>query len=225
MEYCTNNYLLIKLIKSKNEQQSGLYLPDKALDKPRWGYVLSIGEGLVDIYGNQFKPEFEPGELVYFMKHAPEKVDYSDMGLPEDLYIISEGDVYIKVKVAAEEDVTIIPLGNYILIEPIEESVQKVTPGGIILPDQVVERPTKGKVLAVGQGQRTAGGKYHAPRCRVGDVVRYRAHSTFTISFDDLKVKIPPQYIVAYGDIVGIETKGFKEMIQERLSLIREEDK
>jgi len=218
----TNNYLLIKLVKPKNEQSSGIYLPDKVLDKPQFGYVLDVGEGQCDIYGNEFHPDFEPGELVYFMKHGPEKIDYSDMGLPEDLYIISEGDVYLKVKKSADEDVNIIPIGNLVHIEPIEESVQKVTPGGIVLPDQVIERPTKGKVISVGQGQRTVGGKYHAPRVRPGDIIRYRANSTLLINLEGIGVG-KSTYLVAYGDIVAIEVDQWKETLLSRLNSIENE--
>jgi len=219
MSFVTNNYILIKLIKS-NEKLDSIVLPEKALDKPQWGYVLDCGEGLSDIYGNVFPPQFEAGELVYFMKHGPEKVDYSDVGLPEDLYIISEGDVYIKLKPSADGDVDIIPIGNFVHIEPLEDTVQKVSAGGIILPERAVQRPTKARVLSVGQGQRTVGGKYHAPRVRPGDIVRYRPHSTYKISFNDLGVN-SEQHIVAYGDIVAVETEGFKEYIQEKLTHVK----
>jgi co-chaperonin GroES (HSP10) len=214
----TNNYVLIKLIKPKNEKASGLYMPDKAMDLPQWGWVLDVGEGLSDNYGNAYKPYLEPGELVYFMKHAPEKIDYSDKGLPEDLYVIGEGDVYIKM--AASSDETIIPLGNYVNVEPMEESVQKVSPGGIVLPDQVIERPTKGIVKSVGPGQRTIGGKYYSPRVSPGDIVRYRPHSTFTIKFEGAGINKKDTYLVAYGDIVAIEKDGFVEKIRDRWEVL-----
>lgn len=42
------------------------------------------------------------------------------------------------------------PLLDRIVIEPIE--AEEKTPGGIFLPDQAKEAPTKGRVLAVGPG-------------------------------------------------------------------------
>ena len=41
------------------------------------------------------------------------------------------------------------PLGDRVLIEPIEEKDQVV--GGIIIPDSAKEKPVQGKVLAVGK--------------------------------------------------------------------------
>ena len=41
------------------------------------------------------------------------------------------------------------PLGDRVLIEPIEEKDQVV--GGIIIPDSAKEKPMQGKVLAVGK--------------------------------------------------------------------------
>ena len=41
------------------------------------------------------------------------------------------------------------PLGDRVLIEPIEEKEQKV--GGIIIPDSAKEKPMQGKVVAVGK--------------------------------------------------------------------------
>ncbi|RLD61762.1 MAG: co-chaperone GroES [Bacteroidetes bacterium] len=42
------------------------------------------------------------------------------------------------------------PLHDYILVEPIE--TEKVTAGGIIIPDSSKEKPQKGNVVAIGNG-------------------------------------------------------------------------
>ncbi len=39
------------------------------------------------------------------------------------------------------------PLGDRVLVEPVEEKEQKV--GGIYIPDAAKEKPIKGKVLAL----------------------------------------------------------------------------
>ena len=41
------------------------------------------------------------------------------------------------------------PLGDRVLVEPVEEKDQTV--GGIIIPDAAKEKPIKGKVLAIGK--------------------------------------------------------------------------
>ena len=41
------------------------------------------------------------------------------------------------------------PLGDRVLVEPVEEKEQTV--GGIIIPDSAKEKPMQGKVIAVGK--------------------------------------------------------------------------
>ena len=43
------------------------------------------------------------------------------------------------------------PLGDRVLVQPVEE--EETTASGIVLPDTAKEKPQKGKVLAVGDGQ------------------------------------------------------------------------
>ncbi len=43
----------------------------------------------------------------------------------------------------------LIPLEDRVLVQPIEE--EQVTTSGLILPDSNKEKPSKGKVVAVGQ--------------------------------------------------------------------------
>ena len=44
------------------------------------------------------------------------------------------------------------PLGDRIIVEPIEENEQQ-SEGGIIIPDSAKEKPTEAKVLALGTGK------------------------------------------------------------------------
>lgn len=220
MEMVTNNYLLVKMVKQKTKTSGGLELADQSLGEPQWGWVLDVGEGLCDMNGVTYKPDFEIGDLVYFEKHAPRKVDYTPEGL-QVLHIISEGDVRIKLRLAADGSAQVIPMGNYVHVEPLEDSVQKVTPGGIVLPDQIVERPTKGRVMAVGRGQRTASG-FHSPKVKPGDIVRYLDHAALEVRFRDINADIDTKYLVSYGDIVLIETENYKEELQKRLDSILE---
>ena|SRR6266498_1361264 len=45
------------------------------------------------------------------------------------------------------------PLGDRILVEPVEEKENKGKKGGIIIPDIAKEKPTEGLVVAVGTGK------------------------------------------------------------------------
>ena len=45
------------------------------------------------------------------------------------------------------------PLGDRLIVEVLEE--EEVTLSGIVLPDTAKEKPTRGRVLAVGPGERS----------------------------------------------------------------------
>lgn len=62
------------------------------------------------------------------------------------------------------------PLGDRILVERIEE-MEKVSPGGIIIPDTAQEKPTQGRVVAVGAGRRDKDGKRIPMEIKEGDLV------------------------------------------------------
>jgi len=59
------------------------------------------------------------------------------------------------------------PLGDRVLVEPLEE--KEVKKGGIIIPDTAKEKPTEGKVVALGTGKTDDNGKKIAFEVKVGD--------------------------------------------------------
>ena len=69
-------------------------------------------------------------------------------------------------------DVTFKPLGNRIVVEPMEEDAQ-MSAGGIYIPDTAKEKPQEGKVVAVGPGKLTDDGKRIPMELAVGDTVVY----------------------------------------------------
>jgi len=78
------------------------------------------------------------------------------------------------------------PLSNHLFIEAMEE--EKKTASGIVLPDNVEkEKPTKGKVLAVGPGKRDADGKIHPMSVKVGDMVLFKKYGPDEIEMDGKK--------------------------------------
>lgn len=62
------------------------------------------------------------------------------------------------------------PLYDRVLIEPIQE---EKTQGGIIIPDTAKDKPSKGKVVAIGVGYRSDDGTIKPLTVKVGDVVVY----------------------------------------------------
>ena len=71
---------------------------------------------------------------------------------------------------ATQTSVTFKPIGNRVVIEPLEGDEQ-VSSGGIYIPDTAKEKPQEGKVVAVGPGRLTDDGKRLPMELDVGDVV------------------------------------------------------
>lgn len=63
----------------------------------------------------------------------------------------------------------LIPLGDRILVERIP--AEEKTAGGIIIPDSAKEKPQKGKVIAVGKGNKDEKGNHIALDVKMGDIV------------------------------------------------------
>ena len=74
------------------------------------------------------------------------------------------------------------PLGDRVLVEPIEEKEQTV--GGIIIPDSAKEKPMQGKVVAVGPGRKNDKGEIVPMEVKVGDVVLYGKYSGTEVTVD-----------------------------------------
>ena len=78
------------------------------------------------------------------------------------------------------------PLSNHLFLEPLEE--EKVTKSGIVLPETAEkERPTKGKVLAVGPGKVNDKGERIPMSVSVGDMVLFKKYGPDEVEFDGKK--------------------------------------
>jgi chaperonin GroES len=73
---------------------------------------------------------------------------------------------------AKKTGVSFKPIGNRVVVEPIEGDEQ-VSAGGIYIPDTAKEKPQEGKVVAVGPGRMTDDGKRVPLEIKVGDIVIY----------------------------------------------------
>ncbi len=71
----------------------------------------------------------------------------------------------------------VVPLHDRVIVEP--DTVEKVTKGGIIIPDTAKEKPLRGNVIAV------AVGKPNEPMTvKVKDKVLYNKHAGMSIGID-----------------------------------------
>ncbi len=67
------------------------------------------------------------------------------------------------------------PMADRVLIKRIVED--QVSPGGIIIPDNAKEKPSKGTIVAVGTGKRNRDGNVTPLSVVPGDVVLFGRHS------------------------------------------------
>ena len=72
--------------------------------------------------------------------------------------------------------VTFKPLGNRVVIKPIEGEEQ-MSAGGIYIPDTAKEKPQEGEVVAIGPGKLSDDGKRVPMDVAVGDTVVYSQYS------------------------------------------------
>ena len=89
------------------------------------------------------------------------------------------------------------PLGDRVLVEPIEESVE--SKGGIIIPDTAKEKPMTGKVIAVGTGKLDDNGKKIPFNVKKGDKVLMPKYGGTEVKLDDKTYQIMRE-----EDILGV---------------------
>jgi chaperonin GroES len=80
------------------------------------------------------------------------------------------------------------PLGDRILVEPIEEKETKK--GGIIIPDSAKEKPTESLVVALGTGKTDDNGKKVPFEVKKGDRVLVSKYGGTEIKLDGKEYKI-----------------------------------
>ena len=69
------------------------------------------------------------------------------------------------------------PLGDRLVVEPLEKEQETFAGGQLVLPDTAKEKPQQGKVLAVGPGRLDEDGKRLPMDVKVGDTVVYAKYS------------------------------------------------
>jgi len=89
------------------------------------------------------------------------------------------------------------PLGDRILVKPVEEKEQKK--GGIIIPDTAKEKPQEGEVKAVGKGKVDDNGKLIPMDVKVGDRILFGKYSGTEVKIDGEELLIMNQ-----DDVLGI---------------------
>lgn len=97
--------------------------------------------------------------------------------------------------------VNIKPLGDRLLVEPVEK--EETIAGGLLLPETAKEKPQQGIVLAVGEGRRDDNGQRIAMDVQSGDKVLFAKYAGTEIKLDGKKLLIMKE-----TDVLGIIQEG-----------------
>lgn len=89
------------------------------------------------------------------------------------------------------------PLHDRVIVQSIEEDTK--TAGGIIIPDTAKEKPTKGKVIAVGKGARDNNGNVVPLEVKEGDIVLFAKWGG-----TDVTIEGQDYLILKESDILGV---------------------
>lgn len=80
------------------------------------------------------------------------------------------------------------PLHDRVVIKRMEE--EKLSAGGIVIPDSATEKPIKGEVVAVGTGKVLDNGQVRAPQVKVGDKVLFDKYSGTEVKLDGVELLV-----------------------------------
>ncbi len=80
------------------------------------------------------------------------------------------------------------PLQDRVVVQRLDEETK--TAGGIIIPDNHTEKPSQGKIIAVGTGYRLNDGNVRSLDVKVGDTVLFGKYSGTSVKVEGKEVLI-----------------------------------
>jgi chaperonin GroES len=89
------------------------------------------------------------------------------------------------------------PLHDRVIVKRIEE--EETTKGGIIIPDTAKEKPSEGKVVAVGNGKLLENGKLQPLEVKKGNKVLFGKYAG-----TEIKIEGEEHLIMREDDIIAI---------------------
>ncbi|GAB4818864.1 hypothetical protein N2152v2_005910 [Parachlorella kessleri] len=165
--------VFVMVEQAEEKTSSGILLPSSAQKKPTQGEIVGAGSAKA----------VKAGDKVVYSKYAGTEIKLQD----SDYVLLKEDDV---IGLLSSPDVSQLkPLQDRVLIEVLEAEAK--TKGGLVLTEGAKEKPTMGKVVAVGPGKADEEGKASTPAVTVGSTVLYQKYSGTEFEGDNGK-----QYIV-----------------------------
>ena len=89
------------------------------------------------------------------------------------------------------------PLQDRIIVKRVQE--EEKTKGGIIIPDTAKEKPSEGKVIAVGNGKVQEDGKVRPLDVKAGDRILFGKYSG-----SEIKIEGEEHLLMREEDILGV---------------------
>jgi chaperonin GroES len=89
------------------------------------------------------------------------------------------------------------PLHDRVIVRRMEE--ETTSPGGIVIPDNAAEKPSRGEIIAAGDGKVTDSGDIRALAVKVGDKVLFGKYAG-----TEVKVEGEELLVMREDDIVAV---------------------
>jgi len=196
VEYRLNNYILsgplkplgnqclIKVRKVNERTGGGLFVPTAETEKPKEGYVIAAGPGLVSAEtGELIECPVAEGDLVLLSDFSGENIDYCG----EKHIFIDANNLLGKFEDKAITLEKFSPIGDRVVVECAEAATETTTGIALALDDD--DESFQGKVMAVGPGKYYAG-KLSPVGIKAGEHVMYQRYAGADAKFDEKRFKI-----------------------------------
>ena len=92
------------------------------------------------------------------------------------------------------------PLHDRVIIKRLEE--EKVSAGGIVIPDSAAEKPVRGEVIAAGNGKILEDGKVRPLDIKAGDTILFSKYAG-----TEVKIEGEDHLILREEDVLGVIEK------------------
>lgn len=92
------------------------------------------------------------------------------------------------------------PLHDRVIIKRTEED--RISAGGIVIPDTAAEKPVRGEVIAVGNGKILEDGKVRAMDIKAGDTILFSKYAG-----TEIKIEGEDHLILREEDVLGVIEK------------------
>jgi chaperonin GroES len=89
------------------------------------------------------------------------------------------------------------PLHDRVIVRRMEE--ERLSAGGIVIPDSAAEKPIRGEILAVGKGKLLDSGEVRALELKVGDKVLFGKYSGTEVKIDGEQI-----LVMREEDVMGV---------------------